>query len=243
MSGRETKDASAALKRVELLRHLPGSELDQLSRSAVVARYKQGALLFEEGARPDHLFILLDGLVELFASRRKRQAAVLIMWPPAVFLPAAALSNERYLLSGRTLTPSEFIVLDAADVREQVASSAALGKTFTALLSAQFRLLVRQLKDQKLRNGPQRLCAFLSRVLRETGKNGYADLPIPKAVLASWLGMTPENLSRSLQSVEQHGIKMNGSRIILTNARRAAEFCDPDPLFDGPDDGLKLNHL
>lgn len=239
----DENEPAALLSEVGLLNHLSAIDLGRLAQIASLKWYDKGDLLFEEGGEPGCLFVLLDGLVELFATRRKREAAVLIMWPPAIILPAAALSSERYLLAGRALTKVKAIALDAQEVRKEVERSAALARLFTSLLAAQFRLLVRQVKDQKLRGGPQRLCAFLSRVLRETGKDGFADLPIAKATLASRLGMTPESLSRALHVVEENGIAMRGSRIILLDPDRVSRFCDPDPLFDGPDRRFNLNHF
>lgn len=236
-------DAATLLSRVRLLSHLPAETLNALGRHAKPRRFAKDDVLFEQGGEPDCLYVLLEGMVELYASRRKREAAVFIMWPRSIFLPAAALSNERYLLAARALTPLKTLALDAPAVRKEVERSAPLASAFATLLAAQFRLLVRQVKDQKLRSGPQRLCAFLSRVLRETGSNGFADLPVAKATLASRLGMTPESLSRALHVVEQNGIMVRGSRIILMDADRAAQFCDPDPLFDGPDEGFRPNHF
>jgi CRP/FNR family transcriptional regulator, transcriptional activator FtrB len=43
---------------------------------------------------------------------------LLILWPPETFLPAAALTDEPYLLSARALSPSRLLALDAERVRE-----------------------------------------------------------------------------------------------------------------------------
>ena len=94
-------------------------------------------------------------------------------------------------------------------------------------------MTVRHLKDLKLRSGPKRVAAFLLRLVDETGRQGFADLPIPKGTLASRLGLTPETLSRALHTLADHGLTMRGSRVILSDRERLVRFCKPDPLIDG----------
>lgn len=54
-------------------------------------------------------------------------------------------------------------------------------------------------------------------------------------LLASYLGMTPENLSRALKSLEADGRKVDGTRVVITDRKWLAGLAQPDPLIDGPD--------
>ena len=220
----------------------PSLQQRLLSRSEV-RTYNKGKLLFEEGGSPDCLFVLLHGMVELYTRKGKKDAVVLIMWPNDVFMPAAAIYEEPYLLSGRTLTPSRALLMNAPHVREEVARSPALAERVTRIIAGQFRMAVRHIKDLKLRNGPARLGAFLYRLAEESGKNGYADLPLPKAVLASRLGLTAESLSRGLQTLSEHGLTVRGSRVIVTDRERLSAFCRPDPLIDGRELDLSVKAI
>jgi len=51
-------------------------------------------------------------------------------------------------------------------------------------------------------------------------------------LLAYRLGMTPENLSRAFATVSQHGINVNGARIVLTDRQKLINFAHPDKLID-----------
>ena len=226
------------LDNLPLLEGLDPAERERLLRHAEVRSYPRGNILFEEGGPADCLFVLLNGGVELFTSTPRRDAAILILWPSEVFMAAAALYDEPFLLSARALTDVTLLRLDARQVRQEVAHSAQLAERMTRILAGQFRLVVRHIKDLKLRSGPKRLAAFLLRLVIETGKNGFADLPIPKAVLASRLGLSPETLSRALQTLRSHGVTVRGSRVILTDRKKLEQFCCLNPLIDGRE--LKL---
>lgn len=233
----------------ELLGNLPflaglePSLQQSLLRHAEVRAYPKGKVLFDEGGAPDCLFVLLRGMVELFTPKGKKDIVVLILWPNEVFMPAAALYEEPYLVSGRTLSSASVLLLNARHVREQVSDHPELGERLTRVLAGQFRMAIRHIKDLKLRNGPERLGAFLYRLAAETGRNGYADLPVAKSVLASRLGLSAESLSRCLNTLSEHGLTVRGSRVIITDRERLSAFCGPDPLIDGRELSLSVTAM
>jgi CRP/FNR family transcriptional regulator, transcriptional activator FtrB len=231
------------MRRLPLLSGLDAHQLERLLSRAELRRHRKGKLLFEEGQSPNGLFMLLSGMVELFTSRGRRDAVVLILWPPEVFMPAPVLFDEPYLLSARTLSPATLIMFEAAAIREEVRGCPNLASRFTQILAGQFRMTVRHIKDLKLRSGPQRVGAFLLRLIDETGLSGCADLPIAKATLASRLGLTAESLSRTLPVLRDHGLTVRGSRIILTDRKRLERFCGPDPLIDGRELALSVTAI
>lgn len=237
------KPDAELLEQVPFLAGLERSLQESLLGHSEVRTYPKGKLLFKEGGSPDCLFVLLRGMVELYTCKGKKDAVVLIMWPNDVFMPAAALYDEPFLLSGRTLTPSRALLMNAPHVRDQVARQPELAERVTRIIAGQFRMAVRHIKDLKLRNGPARLGAFLYRLAEESGRNGFADLPLPKAVLASRLGLTAETLSRSLQTLSEHGLTVRGSRVIVTDRERLSDFCGPDPLIDGREISLSVTAI
>jgi len=47
------------------------------------------------------------------------------------------------------------------------------------------------------------------------------------------LGMTPENLSRNLTSLAEHGISNTGREIVITDHEALRQWARPNPLIDG----------
>ena len=57
-------------------------------------------------------------------------------------------------------------------------------------------------------------------------------LPHEKRVLASLLGMTPENLSRAFANLGDYGVVVNGPLVSLTRPVPLQRLAKPTPLID-----------
>jgi CRP/FNR family transcriptional activator FtrB len=104
-----------------------------------------------------------------------------------------------------------------------------------ASLAGQFRRMVRQIKNLKLRSSTQRVGCYILAAARRQGTPDRAVLPYGKSLIASQLGITPESFSRALAALQHDGIEVRGDTIAIVDAARLAAACGPDPLIDGPD--------
>ena len=95
--------------------------------------------------------------------------------------------------------------------------------------------MVRHTKNLKLRNTRERIAAYLLRQSRLLDSAPGFTLPVEKRLLASYRGMTPENLSRALKSLAEDGCKIDGQRVIITDRARFPALAPLSPLLDGPD--------
>ena len=149
------------------------------------------------------------------------------------FILAAVIRDEPYLKSARSLTPARILMLPAAAVRDVFGRDAHFARAIVAELASRYRSLVRALKNQKLRSGTERLANFILQCDCEQGGNGQVTLGIDKRTLASRLGMTPENLSRNLAGLSEHGLVSRGRNIVITDREALARWAKPNPLLDG----------
>jgi CRP/FNR family transcriptional activator FtrB len=58
-------------------------------------------------------------------------------------------------------------------------------------------------------------------------------LTFDKRMLASRLGMTPENLSRNLALLANYGVKSSGRGIVIEDPSALEKFATPNALIDG----------
>jgi CRP/FNR family transcriptional regulator, transcriptional activator FtrB len=224
-----------------LLRGLDHDRVERLLSGASIRRVPKRVLLFEEGSLPECLYLLLSGSVEAFTSEGGRDWTILIFSHPDIFIPGAALVDEQYLVSARTLKMSRLLLIPAETVRSEMAQCPVFACRLVTLLAGQFRVALRHIKDLKTRTGPQRLAAYLLRLVEEKGMAGSAELPHSKGTLASRLGMSAETLSRSLQVVADHGVVVRGHRVVIQDLEEAEAFCRRNPLIDGGETGLEVN--
>jgi len=92
---------------------------------------------------------------------------------------------------------------------------------------------IMELKNQKLRTGPERLAAWLLRHRNGKARQFAFTLPYDKRRLASRLGTSPENLSRTFTILGAHGVKLQQTRIVVSDPSSLTKFARPDDTIDG----------
>ena len=188
--------------------------------------------LFELGQHPDFLHVLVDGLVELYAHSAGRDTTMRIVEPVTSFILAAVVTDQPYLMSARTLAPSRILLVPAALIRELVKDDPALMQATMRELAQAYRDMVRALTDMKLRQSAERLGNLILQHERRQGRTGKLQLKAEKRLLASLLGMTPENLSRAFGVLCGHGITVSAAQITITDRAALEAFSRPDPVPD-----------
>jgi CRP/FNR family transcriptional activator FtrB len=217
-------------------------QLGRLLQYSTIERHPPGTLLFHEGDRPDKLHVLLNGTVEIFSDGSGREWGVMLMNAGDLFMPGAVLFDERYTISARTLGFSRMLLIDADRVREEAAQSAPFAMQLSRAMAGQFRVAVRQVLDLKSRNAAQRLANFLLKIV-DSSTCANPELPMRKRNLAARIGMTPETLSRTLQTIADNGLVVRGRQIIVRDRARIKEFCGPDPYSPPAEEKLAVHVL
>ena len=207
-----------------------------LMQSAIRHKVAPGTVLFEQGELPNFQHIVVSGTVQLFGrSNEGREVLIETVEAPDLVIPAAVTTGLPYLMQARVPESSQLILLPAQAFRAAIATEPALAQEVIGSLAGQFRRMVRQIKNLKLRSSTQRVgCYFLS-MSEKQGTPDRAILPYEKNLIASELGMTRESFSRALSSLQQKGIAVEGNTIIILDPDLLAETCMPDPLIDGRD--------
>ena len=222
----------------ELVRSLPlfqavsPEQFEVLMSAAFLQRFPQGVTLINEGDLPDFLHVVVEGSVELFAKHGRHETTLDIMQPVTTFILAAVIRDEVYLKSGRTLTSAQVLMIPAQTVRDVFDRDAGFARAIVNELATRYRVVVRSLKNEKLRTSAERLANWILRQDARQGERGVVELDIDKRTLASRLGMTPENLSRNLAQLAEHGVRNMGHSFVVENRTALARFAHPNPLID-----------
>ena len=216
-----------------LFREMAPEHFDALVAAALLQKFPPHVTLIREGELPDFLHVIVDGSVELFAEAGGRETTIEIIRPVATFILAAVIRDEVYLKSARTLTPAQILMIPAEAVRDVFSRDAAFARAIVHELALRYRDMVRALKDHKLRNSAERLANWILETDRVQGGSGRVVLPHDKRTLASRLGMTPENLSRSLASLAAYGVSGSGREIVIRDRETLQRWAKPNPLIDG----------
>lgn len=206
---------------------------------AHLQRFPAGTLLLLEGDPVDFLYVLLDGQVELHGTWNDRETVLAILRPVSTFILAAVVLDATALMSARTLERCEILMIPGDAIRTAMRLDAAFAMAVSRELAGCYRGLVRAIKNTKLRNSAERLANHLLALRAAHNSGNVVRLHHEKRVLASLLGMTPENLSRSFSALQAYGVTVQGSVVTLSNIAALEALAKPDPLIDNhaPRDG------
>jgi CRP/FNR family transcriptional activator FtrB len=224
----------------EIVRALPlfsgvqQAHFDALVGAGYLQRLPQRVVLVHEGHRPDFLHVLVEGSVEFFSTYRGRETTLSFLAPPGAFILAAVVLDQLYLKSARTMENSIVVLIPAEAVRDVFNKDPAFARAVVAELALRYRAVVKDLKNQRLRSGLERLANWILAHNETLGRPGRFKLPIGKKALANLLGMRPENLSRSFHELADVGVRVDGAEMTIVDIDALARFAKPDPLIDAP---------
>jgi len=224
----------------EIVRSLPlfsgmvEETLDALLAGSFLQRFPASVVLFSESDLTDFLHVLVDGQVELFASINNREGTMTLIKPVATFILASALVDGVYQMSARTLESSQILMIPVDNVRAAMREDRDFAQKAVLELAACYHGVVRAYKSIKLRTAVERLANYLLVQHRRQGEKGIITLPVEKRILASMLGMRPENLSRAFATLKPYGVAVEGTDIRFQKIDDLQTLAKPTELIDGP---------
>lgn len=222
------------VRRLPLFAGVAVQSVDTLLRNAFLQRFPAHVELVRENEPADFLHVIVDGQVEVFAAYGERETTVAVIGPGQSFIVAAVVLDRIYLKSARTLAASRILLLPAEAVRDVFSSDARFARAIAEELALAYRAVVKEVKNQKLRSGLERLANWLLAYDRDLGSHGAFDLPYDKKILASRLGMAPEVLSRSFATLAEFDVHVAGRHVKLRDRSALTKLANPSPTIDDP---------
>lgn len=217
------------VKALPLFRGVPQRLVESLLTTSSRRRYAAGAMILRQGEHAPDLHIIRRGIVDLAHFTSKSNCGILLLSSKDLLLPATTLFHEPALVSARALTNTTILTLEGHAVESALAQSFILSLNLMKAVSGQWRMVVRTVLDLNCRTAAQRVGAFLLRLSDLQSEAVEPILPIAKRHLAVRLGISPETLSRMLQTVTDHGLHLRGRTIVIRDRAAIEEFCGPDP--------------
>ena len=220
------------IRGLDLFAEMESENFAALMRGSYVQHFPPQIDLITEADPCDFLHVVLSGSVELFSTWNGRETSMETVRPVSTFILAATVKNAPYLMSARTMERSRIALLPSQDVRAIFDIDHKFARAVVTELAQCYRTVIKTKKDLKLRTSRERLANYLLRQqARADGKMEF-DLTTEKRRLASFLGMTPENLSRSIKGLQDYGVTINGTRVTITDQADLERFARPSRLID-----------
>jgi CRP/FNR family transcriptional activator FtrB len=204
------------LRSIDLFAKLADAHFPPLVAAASLCETPAREILFTERKRVDSLYVLISGKVEFFSEHCERHFTVAVVPAVKVFVLPALLA-DRNPISARTLEPCELIVLPVGWFLEMMGRDGNFARAVARDLAQTCSSIVEEFKNHRLRRTSERVAHWMLRHDESTGGTGHFVIPYDKRILASYLGITPEHLSRSFAALESAGVTVHGRDITVTD--------------------------
>ena len=168
------------VRKLALFGDMEEERFDDLLNAAFLQRFPERVTVVQEGDSADFLHVLINGTVELFATLDKRESTMTVLSPVSTFILAAVLKDAVYLMSARTRTPSQILMIPSQNVRSAMEADAAFARSIVTELASCYRGVVRNQKNLKLRTSVERLASYLAHEHSRQGASGKVKLQIDK---------------------------------------------------------------
>lgn len=203
------------VSRVPIFNHLPDAELSAIAGKATMRTYERGEFIHRPGDSADRLFIVHRGKIKVYRlSDNGKEQLVRILNAGDFAGELALFSAAEHDSYGETMQDAEVCTIDRADVRDLLLQHPDISLHVLAELSRRLGTSERQTTVIATASINGRLALYLADQAEKQNTRRIT-LPMSRKHLASFLGTTPETVSRRLHEFEDAGwITQSGQRDI-----------------------------
>lgn len=210
----------ARLRRSKLLAEVPVSELAAVLTGCFVQTLPEGTVLCRQGERAQFLHIVVSGRVGLFGEAADKEALIEIFGPGDAFVVPAVMLGAPYLVTARLLDEGRILMWPADAFHAEARANVSLALGVALQLSGYWRALITQIKDLKLLAATERLSTLLLALASRTSGPATVTLPSGRRLVAGWLGVTPQSLSRAFAVLRPLGVTGGGREVTIADPTR-----------------------
>lgn len=209
--------ASSCITSVPVFKELKEDELKLLQKVTRSRQFEKGEFIFREGESSGALFVVNEGIIKLSKmSPEGKEQIVRLMFPGDFFGLPSLLRNDKHYVNAETIGKTVICLIEKKDFLQTMETNADLTYRFLLALNDRLYEADESVGFLSLMEVEQRLARAL--ILFQEKMNAGQEkftLPISKKDLASYIGTTPESVSRKLLAfMSKKWIHMDGQRQI-----------------------------
>ncbi|WML42936.1 Crp/Fnr family transcriptional regulator [Neobacillus sp. PS3-40] len=216
---------SSCITSVPVFKGMNEIDLQLLQKVTRSHDFQKGEFIFRDGERSETLFVVKEGLIKLTKmSAEGKEQIVRVLFPGDFFGLFALLRNEKHYANAEALGKTVICSIDKKDFLKMMESHSEMSFRFLLAVNDRLYEADESVGFLGLMEVEQRLArALLLFHDKMKAQKGEFTLPISKKDLASFIGTTPETISRKLLS-------FMSQKLINTDGRRNIKILEFDRL-------------
>lgn len=213
-----------------LLAGAPDPIVDTFLSRAHVVRYDRGNTIQCQGEPAQCFFIVLEGWVKLFRITPNGYEAVVGVYTRGhSFNEGAALRDGGQGICAEAASNCTVLRIEAEPILRAIGDEPGLAMAILSNSIHQTNALIAQVERLKAQNGAQRVADFLLDLCDSDAASGMVVLPYEKTLIAGYLGMKPESLSRAFSRLKSVGVSVRQSTATISDMAALRDFAAEDP--------------
>lgn len=218
-----THKACVAL--VPIFNHLAEEQMDDIMETAQTIAYKKGETIYRAGDQSDSLYIVSKGKIRIYRLSESGKDQLVRILTPGDFTGELALFNEATHESyAEAMVETKVCLIKRSDLHEMLLKYPSISLKILSEFSTRLEQSEKQTTRFATEKVETRLALFLAECLDSDTETKEFVLPMSKKDLASYLGTTPETISRKLSELEIQGY-------IRQKVQKKIEILDLDGLL------------
>lgn len=217
----------ACVQLVPIFNHLEDKQLDEIMHTTQSVTYDKGSLIYRAGEASDTLYIVNQGKVRIYRlAESGREQLVRILGPgdftgeTALFSPEDTI-HESY---AEAMLDTKICMIKQVDLQKYLLQYPSISLKVLNEMSQRLEKSEKQTTQFATEKVETRLALFLADCLDPESDSLEFKLPMSKKDISSYLGTTPETISRKLADLEDEGL-------IKQKSRKRIEIVDLDGLL------------
>ncbi|OCA88055.1 Crp/Fnr family transcriptional regulator [Bacillus sp. FJAT-27225] len=213
------------IAQVPIFNHLEPSQMDEIMNAVRPAFYKKGEIVYHAGDKSDSLYIVHKGKVKIYRLSESGKEQLVRILNPGDFTGELALFSEGIHESfAEAMLDTEACMISREDLQQYLLKYPKISLEILAEFSSRLEQSEKQTTRTATEKVETRIALFLAECLEDGARPHEFKLPMSRKDLASYLGTTPETISRKLAEFEDAGL-------ILQKPKKRIEILDLDGLL------------
>ena len=201
----DVHNTKSCVSMVPIFNHLEEGEMNEIMKKVRHLNYKKDEIVYMTGEESDTLYIVNRGRLKLYRLSESGKEQVISFLNPGEFTGELSLFRKGYYERFAQATMDTLLcALNRTDLEEFLLKYPSI----SLKLLSEFSNRIEESEKQRTRYATEkvetRIALFIAESL-ENKDSELVELPMSKKDLASYLGTTPETISRKLTELEEEG--------------------------------------
>ena len=214
--GHELASHASCITVVPIFNHLEGEQMEEIMKVTKSTSFKKGEVIYREGDISDLLYIVSKGKIRIYRLSESGKEQLVRILNPGDFTGELALFRESIQEAyAEAMSDTDVCMISRNDLQEFLLKYPTISLKILSEFSNRLETSEKQTTRFATEKVDTRLALFLAECMESGDVPMEIELPMSKKDLASYLGTTPETISRKLADLENEGyIKQKSGRKI-----------------------------